>query len=102
MIEQPLLAAQTAAITGQRPIGTDDSVTRHDDRDRIGAICPPNRAHGVGLIDPRGKARIAQGLAHRNGSEGRPDPALKRRAVRGPAYLVESLKVTGKIAGYGV
>ena len=46
MIQQPALAVDTARVACQRTVGTDDTVTRDDYRDRVLRVCQPNCPHG--------------------------------------------------------
>src|SRR4051812_28371641 len=46
MIEQPPLPRQSAAEAGERAIRADDSMARHDDRNRIRAVGSADSAAG--------------------------------------------------------
>src|SRR5215470_8606820 len=38
VVEQPLLAPQTAAVAGQRPVGADNAMAGHDDGELVVAV----------------------------------------------------------------
>jgi hypothetical protein len=50
-VEQVPLRSEPAAISGQRPIGTNDPVARDHDRDRICAVRKAHRTHRPRIAD---------------------------------------------------
>ena len=81
MARQPALALDAAAIAGERTIGADHPVARDDETDRVGAVGQPHRPHCRRLADALCQRAIAQRRAGRDGAQGGPDRALKRRAA---------------------
>ena len=98
MAEQPTLAVEAAAKTGERVIGADHAMTGHNDGDRIGAIGKADGADRLRPPDLGGQCAIAQRLADRNGAQRRPDFALERCAhCHSHRDLRKRLKVAGEI-----
>ena len=63
MREQPTLAMQAAAITGEALVRADDAMAGQDDRDRIGAVGGADGAHGFRQADFRGERAVTRRLA---------------------------------------
>src|SRR5258708_36848244 len=59
--QQPALALQAAAEAGEGAVGADDAVAGDDDRDRVGAVGQPDRAHGLRLPDGGGELALPPG-----------------------------------------
>ena len=98
MFQQPPLAFQTSAVTGQRSVGSDDSMTRHDDPNRIGTICETNSSHSFRASDLLGKLSVRNGGTPGNIPQFLPDTALKGRAGRFDGYIVDRSNVTREVA----
>ena len=85
MLDQPFLAPQAAAITGQTAIRTEHPVARHDDGDLVGTVGARHRAHGGWPFHGGCECRIADDFAHRDLPQAAPDIALEGRALAGKA-----------------
>jgi hypothetical protein len=80
--QQVALKADTSTITNQFAIPPNQTMTRHQERDRISAIC---RAHGTCRVWPtndRGNMAIAGNRAVGNLLDGMPDVELKGGATQ--------------------
>src|SRR5271154_2505581 len=82
MREQPPLAFQAAPESGERTVGADDTMTGHDDADRISAVRQSDRARGAGIADALRLLAVAQGLAIANLRQALPHTLLKLRALQ--------------------
>src|SRR5204862_3133792 len=82
VLEQPLLRRKATPITSQVATRADDTVTRHDDRDRISSV---RGAHGPARRRPPDRFRdisVAPQLAIRNRHQRVPHALLERSAFR--------------------
>src|SRR5204862_290777 len=61
-VEQRALALETAAVAGEAPVGADDAMARHDDRDRVAAV---GVADGARVEDPAQRARAVEAVDRR-------------------------------------
>src|SRR5207237_1983996 len=95
--EQPLLAVEAAAIAGERPITADDTMARHDNGDRICAVCGADGTHGARLADSARKIRVRQRGPCGDVPQRFPNPALKRRSVQFDGHVCERAAVTREI-----
>ncbi len=66
MIEQPLLAVETAAIAGQGSIGADHSVAGNHDRNGVAPVGGSDRAGRAGTSDPPRLLGITDGRSERD------------------------------------
>ena len=79
MVQQPPFAFDASAIARQRAIRSDDTMTGHDNRNRIGPIGQPNRADSGGTADALGEFPIRSGRATGNPAQRLPDLLLEGR-----------------------
>src|SRR4030095_5249998 len=79
--EQPPLAFNAAAITRQAAVGSDDAMTRHDDSDRVVAVCETDRSGRARSVDALREPSIAFCPAKRDIAHRAPDRPLERRAA---------------------
>jgi hypothetical protein len=91
MREKPALSLETAAIAGKGTIATDDAMARHNNSDRVCAICKADGAGGVRLADRPGKRAIAGRRAGGNGAQCLPDLKLKVAATCAGRDRVDAL-----------
>src|SRR5690606_14388588 len=82
VLEQPALAGEPAAETGQRTVRTDDAVAGDDDADGIRAVGEPDRAHGFRPPDGPRQSTVVRGRAGRDLPQRAPDGALEFGAGR--------------------
>src|ERR1700730_13511592 len=66
MRQQPFLALDTAADTGQRAICADHSGTGNDDGNGIAAIRQTHRTRAIGVPQAFGELAIAPGFSERD------------------------------------
>src|SRR5215469_14385869 len=81
--QQRALDVETTAETSERAIRADDTMTRHDDRQRVGAVRQSYRAGAAGEPDALRQLAIGDRLAVRDRLQCLPDGELKRRADGG-------------------
>ncbi len=98
MFQQPPLAFQTSAVTGQRSVRSDDAMTRHDNPNRIETIRETDGSHSFGPSDLLGKLSVRNGGTPGNVPQFLPDTALKGCAGRFDGYIVDRSKVTREVA----
>ena len=79
---EPALSPETAAVPGERSIGADHAVTGYDDRDAVAAVCPPDRAHRVGVAERDRLLGVAARFSVRNREQRLPRSLLKRRPAQ--------------------
>jgi hypothetical protein len=79
VVEEGTLAVHAAGVAGQRAVGADDPVARHDDRHGVAADCVAGRPGGTGHPGSFGDVPVRHGLAERDAAEHLPDPALEVR-----------------------
>src|SRR5664280_2717482 len=78
VLQQPLLAVETAGVAGERAIAADDTMTRNDDGDGVVSDRSAHRVCRLGTVDRHGNVPVAFRLAKRDFSQRLPDqpPAL--------------------------
>src|SRR5262249_13670337 len=81
MVEQPLLAPQSAAVAGERAVGADYAMTRNDEAQRVVAVRASYSAHGGRTPDGGSDFRVRARGAWRNREQRVPDRALERRSA---------------------
>src|SRR6185295_4799094 len=81
MLQEPLLAPQSAAIARERAIGPNYPVTGHDDGNGIAAIGKTHCPHGILVAQPNGQLAVGNCRAARNALQLIPYLALKFRAA---------------------
>src|SRR3954452_8908411 len=100
-VEQRPLGRQPAAVAGERAVGADHAVARHDDRDRVLAVGGADGAERGRVPDLAGDLAVGGGLPVRDLQQRIPDQALERRAL-GPQRDVElrarAREVLGELA----
>src|SRR6185437_7643620 len=101
MREEPTLSLETTAITGERTIAADDAMARHNNGDRVCAICKADGAGGVRLANLLGDRAIARRRACGNGAQCLPDLTLKVAAACGGRDRVDALDIAVEIASEG-
>src|SRR3954447_21950770 len=77
VLQEPLLAAQAAAVSPERAPRADDAVTGDDEPDGIPAVRVAHRTTGARAPDATGELAIADPLAEAQGPEGRQDALLE-------------------------
>src|SRR5436190_1378848 len=85
--------ASTAAETGERSIAADHPMTRHDHRDRIGAVGKPDRTHRFRFADFLCQRAVAERFADRNPAQRFPDLVLEWRAGEDDRDFVQRVHV---------
>jgi hypothetical protein len=95
--EQPALAREAAAIAGERMVGANHPVARHDDGDRIRANGKADRAHRRGAADGRRENGIARRRTGRDAAQGGPDRVLERRPAGRDRDIVDRREVAFEI-----
>src|SRR4051794_35025456 len=95
MLQQPFLAVDAAAVTGQRAIHADHAMAGYDDTDRVQAIGGPGRAHRLRPAAAGGELGIGPGLTRADLAQSSPDLALERR----PGTFDRDRIDRGEIAG---
>src|SRR5271155_2605230 len=81
MREQPALARDSSAESGQRAIRSDHPMTRHHDRDGIAAVGEAHRARCLRITDTLSLLAVGTGFAIGYLQEVAPGTPLKFRAV---------------------
>ena len=87
--KKPFLAVQSAAISGQGAIASNDAVTRHDDRNGIGAIRVADGPACLRTPKSLGDLAVTRGFARGNRPERLPDLPLKVRSRRPHVKIAE-------------
>ena len=82
-IQQPPLAFDTATVARKFTVGPDNSVARHDDRERVASVGQTDCADRGWLVDAPGEFAIGNRDAVRDSFERLPDSALERRTANG-------------------
>src|SRR3954469_18830272 len=77
VLQEPLLAAQPAAVARERTPRADDTVTGDDDPDGIPGVREAHRAAGTRAPDATSQFPVADPLAEAQRPERRPDDLLK-------------------------
>ena len=80
--EQPALAVEAAGVAGERPVGADDSVARHEDADRIAAHRAAHAPREVAIAEALGEIAVRDCLAERDLAQHRPHRVLELIADR--------------------
>src|ERR1700722_12876396 len=97
MLQKPAFALDASAVTCEGAIGSDDAVTRHDDSDRVGAVCETDCSDGVGSADLFGQLSVRDGCAVRDLSQRAPYLTLEGRASCAYGELVDCLELSCKV-----
>src|SRR6185295_11224802 len=97
MLQEPLLAPQSAAIARKRAIGPDYPVTGHDDGNGIAAIGKTHCPHGILVAQPNGQLAIGDCRAAGNPLEFIPHLALEFRAAAIGGDILNGFEITSKI-----
>src|SRR5437660_5640870 len=101
MLQEPLLAAEPAAIAGQAAVRADDAVAGHDDADRVLAVGQADCAHRLGLADAAGQFGVADRAAALDARQ-RPPHAFLEGGARGlHRQRFDHLEVSVEIAPHG-
>src|SRR4051794_38852264 len=79
-LEQGALHLDPARVAGERAVGADDAVARHDDRDRVQRVRAADGAARRGPADPRRDLGVRRGLAVRDRANLVPHAPLELRA----------------------
>src|SRR6266542_1610110 len=96
-LEKTALRVQTAGVAPERPVGRDDAMAGHHDRDRIRADRATRGARGP-LVPRRARdPRIGREVAVGHASRGRQDLALERRERREIDLDIESAPLAGEV-----
>src|SRR5438046_555622 len=82
VIEQPFLSPQTAAVTTERAISANDTMTRNHDTNHIRAVRATDSAACVLISELLRHPRIGTRFAYRNRTQNFPGSQLKVRADR--------------------
>jgi len=102
MVEQPLFAAETAAIAGKCAVRSDDAMARHDNRDRVGAVRQPYGATRRGPAEPLSQLAITGRLARPDRAQGSPNLSLKLGPTSSHGDFIEVPDCTGEIGVEGI
>src|SRR4051812_16333614 len=78
--QQRALHLDPARIAGQRSVGADDAVARHDHGDRVAPVRAADRTAGAPRAHAAGDLGVRGRLAVRDRAHGLPDAPLERRA----------------------
>src|SRR5262245_50882664 len=97
VLEQPALALETAAEAGERSVGADHAMTRHDDADRIRAVRVPDGADGVGATNAFRELRVGERRADWNRPQRSPHATLKLRAAGFRRQRIQCVELAGDI-----
>src|SRR5262249_39637504 len=89
VLQEPALALDPSAVAAQPPVGGDDAVARHHQRDRILAVGGAHRAYGLRAADAARQLSIRPGGANRDPAQRRPDTLLERGAAEIDGDIVE-------------
>src|SRR5207249_9812275 len=95
--EQPPLARDASAVTGEGAIATDHAVARDDDRCRVRAVRGSDGAHCGWSADRRGEVPIGNGLPGWDRADPCPHGLLKCRAAEVERNRIERREVAPKI-----
>src|SRR5205823_3444013 len=87
-----LLALQSACVTGQRPVGSDDPMTRNDDAQRIASGRSAYGSRASRMAKARRNLGIARCLAPGHLRDRVPHLALKWRSLRRKRQLEMSAR----------
>ena len=97
--EERALVAESAGVSAERPVGADDAVTRHDDRDRIAAERAAHGPRRPRTPDASGELRIRHRFSKAESGGGVEDRTLEvtqlrqiNRQVEAGAAAVEILR----------
>ncbi len=82
MRQQPRFALDATRIPGEAPVSPHDPVARHDDGERISAICPADRPNRRRLPHRARLLAVRHGRPERDRSQHGPSGQLKRSAGR--------------------
>src|SRR5688572_18152374 len=96
MCEQPLLALDAAAVSGQRPVRSDHAMTRDDHRNRIRAVGRTDRTNRGRLADATRELAVRDRVAVRKLEQRVPDRQLKWCSAR-RELEIERLALARKI-----
>src|SRR5688500_14875958 len=96
MCEQPLLALDAAAVTGQRSVRSDDAMAGNDHRNRVCAVRRADRANRRGSSDALRELGIGDRVAVGNAQQLVPDRELELGAAQSQRN-VESLPFTSEV-----
>lgn len=80
MFKQPVFPACSAAVTGQGPVGADDTMAGNNNADGVMVIGAADRPHSLGAADTSGLLAVGDGFAIGDGLQGLPAFQAERRA----------------------
>ncbi len=80
-LEQPFLTPHTSRIPYERPVASDNAVTRNDDGNIVFAIATGGGTDDFGVAKSFSEIHIADGFAVRNFKQFSPNPFLKIGAL---------------------
>jgi hypothetical protein len=87
VIEQPFLAPQTATVSAERPVGSNDAMARDDDANHVRAIRATNCATRIFIAQALCHPRIRTRFANWNRLQDFPSAQLEFRADRSQRNL---------------
>src|SRR4051812_23841076 len=97
MVEQPLLTRKTTTVSGERAIGANDAMARHDDRDWIRSVGDAHRATRRGAADVRCNLTVTFRRARFDRAKRSPYGTLERRAACRRADAIQRRQIAVKI-----
>ena len=97
MFEQPLLAKKATGIAGEPAVRSDDPMTRHNNGDRIRAVCGAHRPTCSVFTEVAGELAVADCGSRWNGPKRPPDFTLDWRAASRNLDAREDVDAAGKI-----
>jgi hypothetical protein len=95
--EEPPLAPEASAVTGQRGVPADEPVAGDDDGYRIATVRGPDRTRGGAEPEGVGEVSVAPGATGPDPTQCLPDPPLERRATGIHRDPVHHREVAGQI-----
>src|SRR5688572_7818415 len=98
VLEQPALALEPAAVTGQRAVGSDEAMAGNHQADWIRAVREAHRADRQRTLQPVRHAPVAERRSRGNCAQRAPHVALERRAAGLDGNLVDGLQFAREIA----
>src|SRR5262245_54572074 len=81
VVEQPRLALDATAESGEVAVGADHPVARHDDRQRVAAVRGADGSGEVAVAEPASLLSVAHSLAIGDRPQRLPRRQLERRPV---------------------
>jgi hypothetical protein len=83
VFQQPAFYFEPSAKSDQRSIGTDHSMARNNDRDRIAPEGDTDSASASGRTNSTGQVRVGTGLSEGDSAQPSPNLILERSSAQG-------------------